>query len=276
MSNVPDPQQRLRGADAGDLVSGDAVRLDIPPAALPGRVVARLLDQIIYIVVLLFALWALGRLLDGLDANAATLQIILVASIYLFIPVGIEIATHGRSVGKLLFKLRVVRDDGGPIGFRHALVRGLVGVVEIFSFAGFPALIAAAMSAKGKRLGDMAAGTYVVREETAIKLPLPPLEPYALHGWVSNADIRVLPDGLALAIRQYLLRAQTLLPAAREVTSAQLISRVQPYVSPPPPAGASADAILAAILAERRRRDFDRLAREDAVRSRLVVPDPMA
>lgn len=275
MPTEPEPQQRLRGADAGELISGDAVRLDIPPAALPGRVLARLLDQIIYIVLFLVLLWGLGRIAAGFDANAETIGLLLVASIYLFVPVGIEVATHGRSVGKLLFKLRVVRDDGGPTAFRHALVRGLVGVIEIFSFAGFPALIAAAFSAKGKRLGDMAAGTYVVREETSIRLSPPPYEPYALHGWVAGADIRALPDGLALAIRQYLLRAPTLLPAARAATSAQLIARVRPFVSPPPPTDAPADAVLAAILAERRRRDADRLAREDAVRNRLIVPDPL-
>lgn len=275
MTTSSQPPPQLRGAGAGELVSGDAVRLDIPPAALPGRVIARVLDQIIYIVLFLLLLWGLARILVGVDANAATVYLLLIASIYLFVPVGIEVATHGRSIGKMIFKLRVVRDDGGPTGFRHALVRGLVGVVEIFSLAGFPAVISAALSAKGKRLGDMAAGTYVVREETSIKIPLPPYEPYALQGWAANADIRALPDGLALAIRQYLLRAPTLLLAAREATAAQLISQVQPYVSPPPPSNAPADAVLASILAERRRRDADRLAREDAVRSRLVVPDPL-
>ncbi|PWJ26103.1 putative RDD family membrane protein YckC [Branchiibius hedensis] len=262
-------EQGLRGADAGSLVSGDAVRLDIPPAGLPGRVVARLLDQVIYFAILLALLFGLGRIVGGLDANAATVLLLMYASVVLFIPVGIEVATHGRSLGKLLFKLRVVRDDGGPITFRHSLVRGLVALIEIFSFWGLPALISAALSTRGKRLGDMAAGTYVVREETSIKLTPPPLEPVALQPWASGTDIRPLPDGLALAIRQFLLRAHTLLPAARASTAANLIAQVQPYVAPPPPAGAPDEAVLAAILAERRRRDEQRLAREDAVRSRL-------
>ena len=262
-------EQGLRGADAGSLVSGDAVQLDIPPAGLPGRVVARLLDQVIYFAILLALLFGLGRIVGGLDANAATVLLLMYASVVLFIPVGIEVATHGRSLGKLLFKLRVVRDDGGPITFRHSLVRGLVALIEIFSFWGLPALIAAALSTRGKRLGDMAAGTYVVREETSIKLTPPPLEPVALQPWASGTDIRPLPDGLALAIRQFLLRAHTLLPAARASTAASLIAQVRPYVAPPPPPGAPDEAVLAAILAERRRRDSARLAREDAVRSRL-------
>ena len=54
--------------------------------------------------------------------------------------------------------LRVVRDDGGPIRFRHALVRGLVGVVEIWLTVGAVALVVSLASSQGKRLGDFLAG----------------------------------------------------------------------------------------------------------------------
>ncbi len=70
-------------------------------------------------------------------------------------PIAVETLSHGRSLGKLAFGLRVVRDDGGPIRFRHALVRGAIGVVEILMTFGIIACIASLVSARGRRLGDV-------------------------------------------------------------------------------------------------------------------------
>ena len=70
----------------------------------------------------------------------------------------------GRTIGKFVLGTRTVRDDAGPISFHHAFVRHLVAVVEIWVFSGVPALVSALVSPKGKRLGDYAAGTYVVRD----------------------------------------------------------------------------------------------------------------
>src|SRR5690606_2026122 len=79
-------------------------------------------------------------------------------------PIAVETLSHGRSLGKLACGLRVVRDDGGPVRFRHALVRGLIGVIEILMTLGVVACIASLVSARGRRLGDVFAGTIVVRE----------------------------------------------------------------------------------------------------------------
>ena len=58
------------------------------------------------------------------------------------VPTAVETLTHGRSLGKLALGLRTVRDDAGPISFRHSLIRALVGVVEIWMLSGVPALSA--------------------------------------------------------------------------------------------------------------------------------------
>ena len=83
-------------------------------------------------------------------------------------PIAVETLSHGRSLGKLACGLRVVRDDGGPIRFRHALVRGAMGVVEILMTFGVIACIASLVSARGRRLGDVFAGTLVVRERMPV------------------------------------------------------------------------------------------------------------
>ncbi len=93
-------------------------------------------------------------------------------------PIAVETLSHGRSLGKMACGLRVVRDDGGPIRFRHSLVRGLIGVIEILMTFGVVACIASLVSARGRRLGDVFAGTLVVRERVPAPaagfLPPPP------------------------------------------------------------------------------------------------------
>ena len=90
-------------------------------------------------------------------------------AVFVVVPTTLETLTRGQSLGKLALGLRTVRDDAGPISFQHAFVRALVGVVEIWVFTGVPAFFCALVTPRGKRLGDFAAGTYVVRE----RVPFP-------------------------------------------------------------------------------------------------------
>ena len=258
------------------MVTGEAVLVDVPPASLPIRVVARAIDTILYLllaVALLIVVFAQSS--DASEASSETLALLSIVGCLLVVPVTVETLTRGRSLGKLICRLRVVRDDGGPIVFRHAFVRGLVGFVEFFVAYGVPAVIAAIATTRVKRLGDLAAGTYVVHEDVRLQLSPPPEVPLRLEAWAGSADIAALPDGVALAVRQFLLRRRTLTPAARERLCADLTSAVRPSVSPPPPAGTSDEEFLAAVLAERRRRDQQRLARDVRLRNRVVPVDEL-
>ena len=85
------------------------------------------------------------------------------------VPIAVETLSHGRSLGKLVCGLRVVRDDGGPIRFRHALVRGALGRGrDPDDVRGGRLCIASLVSARGRRLGDVFAGTLVVRERVPV------------------------------------------------------------------------------------------------------------
>jgi hypothetical protein len=185
------------------------------------------------------------------------------------VPTASETLTRGKTLGKLALGLRTVRDDAGPIAFRHALIRALVGFVEIWAFSGVPALICALVSPRGKRVGDVAAGTYVVRERFPMPVVRPPTMPPQLAGWASSADIAPLPEGLALAVRQFLLRAPSLDPRSRAGLGVELQARALTHVAPAPPPGHHPEAVLAAVLGERRRRDEARLARDAHVRAGL-------
>ena len=204
------------GVGVDDLVTGEAVALELPAAGVAVHAVSGAID----VVATLLLLWAASAVAvvataDSDEALASTAMLLAVVLALLVLPTTLETLSRGRSLGKLALGLRTVRDDAGPIGVRHAFTRALVGVVEIWLLFAIPALVSGLVSAKGKRLGDYAAGTYVVRERVRMTIPPPPAMPPALAGWAVGADIARLPDGLAMAVRQFLGRAAGLSPASR-------------------------------------------------------------
>jgi uncharacterized RDD family membrane protein YckC len=258
-----------------DLVVGEAVALELPPATVVLRVASGLLDIGLAVVLLVGGTMVAAIVSSGTDAALSSVAgLVAVVVVLLGIPVASETFFRGRTLGKWATGLRAVRDDAGPISFRHALTRGLVGVVEIWILGGVPALISALVSRKGKRIGDHVAGTYVVRDRFRLQLVQPPAMPGFLIGWAQVADIAALPTGLTLAVRQYLLRANALTPEARDVTGRRLAAQVATFVAPPPPEGTPPSMFLAAVLAERRERDLRRLRNDEALRHRLARSAP--
>ena len=264
------------GVGADDLVTGEAVALELPAAGIAIRALSGALDLAIALVALLAGLFVATQIAGNADdAIISVTMTVLVALVAVGLPATMETLTRGRSVGKLATGLRTVRDDAGPIGFRQALTRALVGFVEIWILFGVPALVSGLVSSKGKRLGDYAAGTYVVRERVHMTLPPPPMMPPQLAPWAAGADIARLPDGLAMAVRQFLMRAPRLGAESRAALGAQLRDEVAMYVAPQPPVGSHPELVLAAVMADRRRRDAIRLEREAALRRRLIPLDPI-
>lgn len=248
-----------------DVVTGEAVALDLRLAQLPTRALALMIDMVLQVgtlIALILVVGALGGSLDG-TATAALLLVVMV-SVIVGYPLVLETLTRGRTVGKLAFGLRVVRDDGGAIRFRQALARALVEVVEIWLLFGVPALFCSLLNPKGKRIGDLAAGTVVVRErvpaEAGARAEMPP----ELAGWAAATDMGRVPDDLALAIRQFLARAPGLDGQVRWNMGQRLTADVLPWLVPKPPPGSTNERLLSAVIAERRRRDQHRMAGEAA------------
>jgi uncharacterized RDD family membrane protein YckC len=255
-----------------DLVTGEAVALDLPAATVGARIASGLLDVltlgILGVAVFFVALVASAHTDGALQHVALVGSLMLVFLVY---PTVMETLTHGRSPGKWAMGLRVVRDDAGPITAQQAFVRALIGVVEIYALSGSPAFFSCLVSSRGKRLGDYAAGTYVVRDRVRLALPPPPPMPAHLARWATTADLRSPPVGLALAVRQYLARLPALDQATRVRLGEMLAHRMAEYVAPPPPPGTTPWDYLAAVNAARRDRDLARLRRDDALRARLTA-----
>ena len=99
--------------------------------------------------------------------------------------------------------------------------------------------------------------------------------PLQLAAWAAGADIARLPDGLAMAVRQFLMRAPRLSPRAGATLGAQLRDEVITHVAPQPPAGIHPEVVLASVIADRRRRDWIRRQRDADLRRRLIPADPI-
>jgi len=241
------------------MVTGDAVVLDVQIAQLPVRAVSALIDMTViffgYLIGLV--LWAIA-VSEFDDALSAATLVIFTVLVFVGYPVVLEVATRGRSLGKMAMGLRVVSDDGGPERFRQALFRALASVIEIWGLGGGPAVICSLVSAKGKRLGDVFAGTMVISERAPRLSPPPPMPP-TLAWWAASLQLSGLRPETADRARQFLSRAPQLDPQLRDQMAYRICAEVSAQLAPPPPPGTPPPLVLAAVLAERHRRELDRL-----------------
>lgn len=282
------PPSPTRWADAG-LVLGEAVELDVRAARLGSRVLALLIDLLAQVVLALLLIAVLGIALLTLPrhtvdaALSGALQTVLAVVVLVGYPVLMERFVGGRTLGKLAVGLRVVRADGGPVGIGQSLTRALVGVaVEwpglVLPLLSWVASVTVMLSdPRGRRLGDLVAGTLVVHTRAAgVWRPAPPVVP-PLLGWAWTLDLTRVDDALASAVRQYLSRLHQFAEPDRTRLGRQLWAEVAAVTSPPPPWAAPEAAYLAAVLAERRRRAAYRQGRIRQVTAALwpeLAPPP--
>lgn len=166
----------------------EGIQLELPLAGLEPRFLAWLVDFAIRLGIYLVAAIALGIL--GLVGVGIVMVIAFLVE--WFYPVLFEVLWQGQSPGKRALGLRVLSDDGTPVGWGGAMLRSLVMAVDFLPFlygAGFLCML---VNRDGKRLGDLAAGTVVVYAE--VRLPL--------RRRASSAQLRPLPPPLPLGLAE--------------------------------------------------------------------------
>ncbi|MFC9242462.1 RDD family protein [Streptomyces decoyicus] len=244
-----------------ELVTGEAVVLGLRPARLPSRGLAVAVDVAVAWAVYLGVSLLLLSATSSMDSAAvAAVSVATFVLVQVGIPIVIETLSHGRSLGKLVCGLRVVREDGGPIRFRHALVRGAMGAIEIVMTMGVVAAIASLVSARGRRMGDVFAGTLVIRERMPVAeagMALPPPPPW-LVAELGALDLSRVPDGWWLTVRQYLARMGQLDPQVGGSMAGRLAEDLRGFTGAPAPAGVHPVAYLAAVVGERQARESQR------------------
>lgn len=256
---------------ADEVLSGEAVAIDVQPLGFFLRTLGALIDMILAWVLFLLFIWLRGWLLASGLVDPAIDRILTVVAIvvcFVVVPIAVELVSHGRSLGRLAVGGRIVRVDGGAAGFRHAFIRALIGVLETYMTFGAVALLSGAFTARSQRLGDLVAGTYSQRVRAPRLIPLAPVMPAALTEWARIADVARMPDRLARRISQFLQHAERMSPHARARVADELVAETAEYVSPRP--AAHPEQLLIAITVLRRERERRALAIADARAERLT------
>jgi uncharacterized RDD family membrane protein YckC len=189
-----------RHAPDTDLIvaTPERVSFDYQVAGLGTRAIAQVLDLLIVLGILVavfFVAFAAGA--AGADNGIVTLLAVIGAFIAVFGYFWVsEALWSGQTVGKKAFRLRVVGDRGEPLTFMQAGIRNVVRIVDFLPYAYGVGLIVLFVNGKGKRLGDLAAGTIVVKDSDHMWVwqlpggrpaPPPPPAPPGLYGPAAQA-----------------------------------------------------------------------------------------
>lgn len=241
------------------IITPEAVVLDFETAGVGSRLLARLIDG----VVLWFGLFFFGLFLSTALAGIGSqvLGIIIVVLLLFFLVLGywmaLETLWRGRTIGKAAMGLRVVTVEGAPVRFRHAAIRAMVGLVDfLLPPLGPVAVISVLMTRRDQRLGDLAAGTIVLRERSAggPATVLVLTEPPGREGLMASLQLARLSDPQYAVIRHFLLRAHSLAPAARDQLAGAISAAVEAETAVPRPPDLHPEWFLhAAGLAHQRR-----------------------
>ena len=135
------------------------VFIHYPLASVGDRILAYLLDQIILIVYSI----ATGVLLFNIDIDQWWVWSLIIGLPWLFYSLLFEIFMNGQSPGKSVMNIKVIRLNGTPPTIGDYILRWIFRFIDFWIFSGAVALIFIALGGKGQRLGDVVAGTSVVK-----------------------------------------------------------------------------------------------------------------
>ncbi|MEJ6543778.1 RDD family protein [Brachybacterium paraconglomeratum] len=256
------------------LITGDAVLLDLRTASFATRIVSAVIDGVLQLTLLIGGILSIAWFADRAALDDGFLAAgILLASVLAYVgyPVLSELLLRGRSVGRLVMGTRVVRDDGGPVHVRQSVLRAVMAMFEIWSTTGAVALVCSVIDRRSRRIGDLLAGTMVIQERMRTHPPQRIEVPLSLRDWAQAADVGRLPLPLLQDIRAFLPRAGQINAESRHQLSRDLLRRTLPHVAPAPPPGTPPEEFLAAVLAERSRRDEMRMRRAQERQQELAA-----
>jgi uncharacterized RDD family membrane protein YckC len=243
------------------MVTPEAVALEFQTANVGSRILAYLIDMAVVtagVVAGLVAVALLGQATDVVvpDWVALTIVLVLLPSWWLGYFIAFETLWRGRTPGKAVLGLRVVTTEGAPVRFRHAAIRSLLGLVDFAIAGGFFAIVFILLTRDNQRLGDMVAGTLVLRERSGLAAPSPVsfAPPAGLEAYTATLDTSRLTVEEYQAVRTFLLRAASLPPGPRAALALQLADPLAARLRPPPPAGSSPEQFLRCVGAAHQQR----------------------
>jgi uncharacterized RDD family membrane protein YckC len=267
------------------MVTPEAVALELPTAGAGTRLAAALLDWFIvgvgeYLLFLLVISGLAAAELGNADWLPGGVLVATTLFLFAFAMFGYFIISEtlwrGRTAGKAALGLRVVTKEGGQIRFRHAFIRGIFLLIDGLASIGSVGVISILASRRSQRLGDMVAGTVVLRERTALRSPVAVTfaPPPGLEAYTAVLDTTRVGIPEYQAVRSFLMRANSLAPHARYELAVKLANPMRELVRPLPPDGVQPELFLAAVAAAHQRRQ--RATAPQPPRPPAPTPQPVA
>ena len=223
--------------DRVTIATPEGVDLDLSLAGLGSRFIATLIDDIIRLIpslLMVAFIVSVTRSVGGdVAAVVATIGVLFFFLLYFGYDVLFETLRSGRTPGKQAVGIRVVRLHGEPVNFTAAVVRNLLRLVDGLPFGYLVGIISILAGSKNQRLGDIAAGTLVIRERRGDARPT----------WARNVgyvrpdsgaaswDVSGINNDEVVAVRRFLERRYELPDEARDRLAWELAERLRPKVA---------------------------------------------
>lgn len=241
------------------LVTPEAVVLELSTAGVGSRLVAFMIDAAIQFAAafaLILAVVVAGE--AGVDGSVFAI-VVVTAGLFLIAfgyPAVFETVWRGKTPGKAALGLRVVTTEGSPIRFRHAAVRAALTLVDFYLTSGAAAILCILASRNDQRLGDLAAGTIVVRERSGATAPhaITFSVPHGCEDYVATLDVSAMTPDHYVAVRTFLLRAGKLPPKVRGHLADAFAGPLAKRMHHTPPESISPELFLACTVAKYQQR----------------------
>ena len=225
--------------DRISVATPEGVTLEVTLAGVGSRLAAGVIDQLLRTAVLLALVVLVAVLADRAAPAGGILLALLFVALFLvqFVyDVLFETLAAGRTPGKRWTGLRVVKVGGGPVGFMASALRNILRIVDALPGFYLVGILCVLFTRNNQRLGDLAAGTLVVRERKQhpaqprplVRPPTPATDDADLY------DVSAVSAEELATVRRFLDRRATLAPEARDRLAFEMATRLGPKVVGPP------------------------------------------
>jgi uncharacterized RDD family membrane protein YckC len=236
--------------DVLTIATPEGVEMHLTLAGPASRFVSAIVDILIQIALLICVGVVLGLVGTGIDLNggvAVLLWAVISFALITFYDIFFEVFQSGRTPGKRVNGLRVVRVEGHPVNFLTSAIRNVIRPIDFLPSAYLLGAVVILASRKNQRIGDVIAGTLVVREHAAGRMPAMPRPlptPVRESGWETSG---ITQEEIA-TVRQFLERRHDIEGGSRTELATTLAERLRPKVTGAP-ADLKGEQFLLALLA---------------------------
>jgi uncharacterized RDD family membrane protein YckC len=222
--------------DRISVATPEGVTLEATLAGVGSRLAAGVIDQILRWIVIIAAIVLMevlgeGSMDDTTSGLAVAALLVVVFLVQFAYDVLFETLGSGRTPGKRWTGLRVVKLGGAPVGFLASALRNLLRIIDALPGFYLVGILSVMFTKNNQRLGDLAAGTVVIRDRTQVTA-LPevrtPAEDAGLY------DVSAVSADDVATVRRFLDRRPTLAPDARDRLAMEMATRLGSKVVGPP------------------------------------------